>query len=81
MHFMGELVVHRTRVEGLTHEAEVPGLAQAMQDLTRSSQALQQMVMQVRMIEVEAVFLRFPRLVRDLSSEARQAGPADADRR
>src|SRR3712207_1420868 len=69
MHFMGELVVHRTRVEGLAHEADVPGLAQAMQDLTRSSQALQQMVMQVRMIEVEAVFLRFPRLVRDLSSK------------
>ena len=69
MHFMGELVVHRTRVEGLAHEADVPGLAQAMQDLTRSSQALQQMVMQVRMIEVEAVFLRFPRLVRDLSTK------------
>ena len=69
MHFMGELVVHRTRVEGLTHDADVPGLTQAMQDLTRSSQALQQMVMQVRMIEVEAVFLRFPRLVRDLSSK------------
>jgi two-component system chemotaxis sensor kinase CheA len=69
MHYMGELVVHRTRVEGLAHDADVPGLAQAMQDLTRSSQALQQMVMQVRMIEVEAVFLRFPRLVRDLSSK------------
>ena len=40
-----------------------------MQDLTRSSQALQAMVMQVRMIPVEAVFLRFPRLVRDLSSK------------
>jgi two-component system, chemotaxis family, sensor kinase CheA len=69
MHFMGELVVHRTRVEGLAYQADVPGLAQAMQDLTRSSQVLQQMVMQVRMIEVEAVFLRFPRLVRDLSSK------------
>ena len=40
-----------------------------MQDLTRSSQALQAMVMQVRMIPVEAVFMRFPRLVRDLSSK------------
>ena len=40
-----------------------------MQDLTRASQSLQQMVMQVRMIEVEAVFLRFPRLVRDLSTK------------
>jgi len=40
-----------------------------MQDLTRSSQALQAMVMQIRMIPVEAVFLRFPRLVRDLSAK------------
>jgi two-component system chemotaxis sensor kinase CheA len=40
-----------------------------MQDLTRSSQALQAMVMQVRMIPVESVLMRFPRLVRDLSSK------------
>jgi two-component system chemotaxis sensor kinase CheA len=68
MHHMGELVVHRTHVEQLALQAGVPGLMHAMQDLTRASQALQQMVMQVRMIPVEAVFLRFPRLVRDLSS-------------
>ena len=69
MHLMGELVVHRTQVEVLAAQAEVPGLSQAMQDLTRCSHALQAMVMQVRMIPVEAVFLRFPRLVRDLSSK------------
>jgi two-component system chemotaxis sensor kinase CheA len=69
MHLMGELVVHRTRVESLAGDAQVPGLHQAMQDLTRSSQALQAMVMQVRMIPVESVFLRFPRLVRDLSTK------------
>jgi two-component system chemotaxis sensor kinase CheA len=40
-----------------------------MQELTRCSHGLQAMVMQVRMIPVEAVFLRFPRLVRDLSSK------------
>jgi two-component system chemotaxis sensor kinase CheA len=68
MHCMGELVLHRTQVEGLAARADVPGLAQAMQNLTRTSHALQQMVMQVRMIPVEAVFLRFPRLVRDLST-------------
>jgi two-component system chemotaxis sensor kinase CheA len=56
-------------VEALAGQADVPGLAQAIQDLTRSSQALQAMVMQVRMIPVEAVFLRFPRLVRDLSTK------------
>jgi two-component system chemotaxis sensor kinase CheA len=69
MHAMGELVVHRTLVESLAAHADVPGLSQAMQELTRSSQALQAMVMQVRMIPVDAVFMRFPRLVRDLSSK------------
>jgi len=69
MHSMGELVVHRTLVESLAAEAGVPGLTQAMQELTRSSQALQAMVMQVRMIPVDAVFMRFPRLVRDLSAK------------
>jgi two-component system chemotaxis sensor kinase CheA len=69
MHFMGELVVHRTRVESLAQRASVDGLAEAVGDLTRSSQALQALVMQVRMIEVDAVFMRFPRLVRDLSAK------------
>ena len=69
MHFMGELVLHRTQVEALIQQADVPGLSQAMQNLTRTSHALQAMVMQVRMIPVEAVFLRFPRLVRDLSTK------------
>jgi two-component system chemotaxis sensor kinase CheA len=61
--------VHRTLVESLAAHADVPGLSQAMQELTRSSQALQAMVMQVRMIPVDAVFMRFPRLVRDLSGK------------
>ena len=69
MHFMGELVLNRTQVEALAAQADVPGLSQAMQNLTRTSHALQAMVMQVRMIPVEAVFLRFPRLVRDLSTK------------
>lgn len=69
MHYMGELVIHRTAVEAIAAEIDAPGLQQAIQDLARSSQALQAMVMQVRMIPVEAVFLRFPRLVRDLSGK------------
>src|SRR4051794_10315307 len=69
MHFMSELVLHRTQVEALAARSDVPGLSQAMQNLTRSSHALQSMVMQVRMIPVEAVFMRFPRLVRDLSTK------------
>jgi two-component system chemotaxis sensor kinase CheA len=69
MHLMGELVVQRTHVEALCAEADVPGLGQAMQELTRSSHALQAMVMQIRMIPIEAVFMRFPRLVRDVANK------------
>ena len=69
MHFMGELVLHRTQVEVARRPGRRAGPLQAMQDLTRCSHALQAMVMQVRMIPVEAVFLRFPRLVRDLSTK------------
>jgi two-component system chemotaxis sensor kinase CheA len=69
MHSMGELVIHRTAVEALTASLEIEGLQHAVQELTRSSQALQAMVMQVRMIPVDVVFLRFPRLIRDLSTK------------
>jgi two-component system, chemotaxis family, sensor kinase CheA len=69
MHLMGELVVDRTAVESLAQHAHLPELTEAVAGLTRSSQALQALVMQVRMIPVEAVFMRFPRLVRDLSAK------------
>jgi two-component system chemotaxis sensor kinase CheA len=69
MHYMGELVVHRTQLAALVAQAEVPGLAQAMQELERTSHALGAMVMKVRMIEVEVVFARLPRLVRDVAGK------------
>ncbi|MGH2859956.1 MAG: chemotaxis protein CheW [Solirubrobacteraceae bacterium] len=69
MHLMGELVIHRTAVEAYTANIKSPELQHAVQNLTRSSQSLQSMVMQVRMIPVDVVFMRFPRLVRDLSNK------------
>jgi two-component system chemotaxis sensor kinase CheA len=69
MHLMGELVIHRTAVEAYTASIASPELQHAVQNLTRSSQSLQSMVMQVRMIPVDVVFMRFPRLVRDLSTK------------
>ena len=68
MHLMGELGVHRTRVEALAADAGVPGLREALAEMARAAHALGDLVMQVRMIPVAAVFLRFPRLVRDLST-------------
>ncbi len=69
MHHMGELVVHRTQLAALVAQSEVPGIAQAMAELERTSAALGAMVMKVRMIEVEAVFARLPRLVRDTAAK------------
>jgi two-component system chemotaxis sensor kinase CheA len=69
MHHMGELVVQRTQLAALVAQADVPGLPQAMQELERTSQSLSAMVMKVRMIEVEAVFARLPRLVRDVAGK------------
>jgi two-component system, chemotaxis family, sensor kinase CheA len=68
LHLMGELVVHRTTVEALLSDISVPGLTPALQRLTRSSQELQAVVTRVRMTPVDAIFLRFPRLVRDLAA-------------
>ncbi len=70
LHLTGELVQHRTTVEALAAEAgdAVPGLTQAVQRLARTSHALQETVTRVRMVPVESVFLRFPRLVRDLAA-------------
>jgi len=47
----------------------VPGIGQAMQQLERTSQALRAMVMKVRMVQVEVVFSRLPRLIRDVAGE------------
>jgi two-component system chemotaxis sensor kinase CheA len=70
LHLMGELVQHRTTVEALAAQAGelVPALPQAVQRLARTSQALQETVTRVRMVPVESVFLRFPRVVRDLAA-------------
>ncbi len=72
LHLMGELVQQRTTIEALAARAELvavaPELPQAVQRLARTSQALQETVTRARMVPVESVFLRFPRLVRDLAA-------------
>lgn len=72
LHLMGELVQQRTALEALAASDEaaatLPALAPAVQRLARTSQALRETVVRVRMVPVESVFLRFPRLVRDLAT-------------
>jgi two-component system, chemotaxis family, sensor kinase CheA len=69
MHMMGEMVVQRTRVEAVAAESASTEMQAAVNDLSRVSQSLQQLVMQVRMVPVESVLMRFPRMVRDIAGK------------
>lgn len=69
MNLVGELVIQRTRLEQLSDGNKVTELHETLEQVGRISSDLQDLVMKVRMLPVERVFNRFPRLVRDLSQE------------
>jgi two-component system chemotaxis sensor kinase CheA len=77
MDIVGELVIANTRIAqlgaelGLSHErdSQVTALTQTLGGVGRLMADLQDLVMQIRMIPVERVFSKFPRLVRDLSQK------------
>jgi two-component system, chemotaxis family, sensor kinase CheA len=67
MNLMGEMVIVRTRLAQLAASGDTDATRAAVEDLTRVTGDLQTLVMRVRMMPVEAVFMRFPRMVRDLA--------------
>ena len=69
LHMIGELVVRRSSVEQLAAENGDTALQSAVGELTRASQAVQDMVMRVRMVPIDTAFARLPRLVRDLAQQ------------
>lgn len=69
LHLIGEMAVHRSSVEDHARRIGDPELIESVSELTRASQSVQEMVMRVRMIPIDAVFARLPRLVRDLSKQ------------
>ena len=68
MNLMGEMVIQRTRLAQLAGRYELGDLRGAVEDMTRVTDELQALIMQVRMTPVDAVFMRFPRMVRDLAN-------------
>ncbi len=68
MNLMGEMVIQRTRLVQLAQEHDLADLRGAVEDVSRVTNDLQTLIMQVRMMPVEAVFMRFPRMVRDLAN-------------
>lgn len=78
MNLVGELVIDRTRlVSEITqlHEAEdktVPleNLSQTGAHIGRVTEQLQELIMKARMLPLETLFRKFPRMVRDLALKA-----------
>lgn len=69
MNLMSELVITRTRLNQISRELSSSDLADSTNQLSRILLDLQDEVMKVRMVAVEQVFNRFPRMVRDLSQQ------------
>jgi two-component system chemotaxis sensor kinase CheA len=69
MNLVGELVISRSRLEVLGVELGSKQLNEVVEQVGRLTLDLQDNVLKARMVPVETVFSRFPRLIRDLSKE------------
>ena len=71
INLVGELVITQAmlkQVSGMLDQAQCERLFAGLDLLERNTRDLQEAVIGVRMLPVDAVFRRFPRLVRDLSA-------------
>lgn len=67
MNLIGELVINRTRLQEIASSLKNPDLKEALAQMARLTADLQDEVMKTRMVPVEHIFNRFPRMVRDLA--------------
>lgn len=67
MNLMGELVIARSRISDILKKYNIKEVDESLAQLSRITLDLQNVVMKVRMVPIEFVFNRFPRMVRDLS--------------
>lgn len=69
MNLVSELVIHRTRLEDLSHKNNVVELNEPLTQVERITSELQELVLQLRMQPFNVVVQRFPRMMRDLTNE------------
>ncbi|MGO0061702.1 chemotaxis protein CheW [Brevibacillus fluminis] len=69
MNLFSELVIDRGRLEQLARELGKSELQETVEHMSRISGDLQNIILTMRMVPVEQVFNRFPRMVRDLAKE------------
>lgn len=69
MSLVGELVINKTRLEQINTNNHLIGLNETIEQINRITTDLQSVVQNVRMVAIEQVFNRFPRMVRDLAKD------------
>lgn len=69
MNLVSELIIVKTSMEEHDTDKGKSGMADAVEYLERITTSLHDAVMKVRMVPVERVFNRFPRMVRDLAKD------------
>lgn len=69
LNMVSELVINRTRLEQISQSYKLTELNETLEQVARTTNDLQDLVMKIRMLPLDTVFNRFPRLVRDLSVE------------
>lgn len=67
MNLFSELLIDRVRLEQLAGEIKRTDLIETVEHMSRVSGDLQNIVLNLRMVPVETVFNRFPRMVRDIA--------------
>ncbi|GGF10898.1 chemotaxis protein CheA [Halobacillus andaensis] len=69
MNLFEELVIDRGRLEQISNELHHSELQETVERMSRVSGDLQNIILNMRMVPIEQVFNRFPRMVRQLSRD------------
>lgn len=69
MNLFEELVIDKGRLEQIAQDLNHPELSETVEKMSRVSSDLQNIILHMRMVPVETVFNRFPRMIRQLSKE------------
>lgn len=69
MNLFEELVLDRGRLDDLSSKRNDPELSETVEHISRVSQDMQSLILSMRMVPVEQVFNRFPRMVRGLAKD------------
>jgi len=69
MNLFEELVIDRGRLEQISLELNHPELHETVEQMSRVSSDLQNIILTMRMVPIDTVFNRFPRMIRQLARE------------